>query len=144
MIYFSLQTWSFTFKKKLFVILSILSMIYPFVKNAFLAFSLKAVILRFNQSRFTCLFKIVNLLHIKDNWLIMGTIVTSSLWIINHLITTFLFHHVSAKRWVAGWPFNIPLMYNIILWNNFLKKTFIVQIWLLGLDGWGLLKNRFN
>ena len=33
-------------------------------------------------------------------------------------------YHVFAKGWVAGWPFNIPLMYNLILWNNFpIKKV---------------------
>ena len=56
-----------------------------------------------------------------DNWLIIGTIVTSSLQI-NHLIITIVFYHVFAKQWVAGWPFDIPLMYNLSLWNNFLIK----------------------
>ena len=31
-------------------------------------------------------------------------------------------YHVLAKQWVAGYLFNIPLIYNLILWNNFLKK----------------------
>ena len=46
---------------------------------------------------------------------------TSSLQI-NQLIIPIVFYHVFAKQWVAGWPLYIPLMDNLILWNNFVKK----------------------
>ena len=33
----------------------------------------------------------------------------------------FLLHLLFAKQY-AGQSFDIPLMYNLVLWNNFLKK----------------------
>ena len=31
-------------------------------------------------------------------------------------------HEIITKQRVAGQPLNIPLMYNLVLWNNFLIK----------------------
>ena len=58
-------------------------------------------------------------------------------------IKTFMFYHVFDKRWVAGWPSNIHLMYNLILWNNFLKKKVVgwTKVYKCGVDGYVLCKN---
>ena len=69
-----------------------------------------------------------------ENWLIVGIIVTNSL-LNNHFIITFLLHLLFAKQWVAGEPFDIPLMYNLVLWNNFPKKITYFHWQIISLDG---------